>query len=276
MKIKHTLAALSVAALTVAGTGFAADDATNAPTDLAVASTSAPASDAWQFGVTVPLWAPQINGNVTVQGRQQDVNINFSQLREHLDASFALAVEARKGKFGMFGDVGYMKFSADGMVSGAQASSELKFLVADAGVSYLLLKTGTEHPFVLEGTLGVRYWYTSTDLSVHGPFGFTPLFSGSKTMDLVDPVIGLRGSQYLTQKLHLDFAGDIGGFGISDNQAELDWAATGAATYDFARWFSLSAGYKALGVDASNGSGFGKNGVNLTFHGVLIAAKFTF
>jgi hypothetical protein len=169
-----------------------------------------------------------------------------------------------------------MKFSADGMVSGAQASSELKFFVADAGVSYLLVKTGVEHPFVFEGTLGVRYWYTSTDVSARGPLGFTPLFSGSKTLDVVDPVIGLRGSQYLTQKLHLDFAGDIGGFGISDSQTDLDWAATGVATYDFAKWFNLSAGYKALGLDASKGSGFGKNGVNLTFHGVLIAAKFTF
>jgi hypothetical protein len=54
-------------------------------------------------------------------------------------------------------------------------------------------------------------------------------------------MIGLRGSQYLTSKLHLDFAGDIGGFGISDNQAELDWSATGMATYDFVKWFSLSA-----------------------------------
>jgi hypothetical protein len=43
-----------------------------------MASATVPTADAWQFGVTVPLWAPQINGNVTVQGRQQDVNVNFT------------------------------------------------------------------------------------------------------------------------------------------------------------------------------------------------------
>ena len=256
----HNLAALSVALLTTAGCGFAADGQ----------------QDQWQFGVTVPLWAPQIDGNVTVQGHQTDTHISFDQLKDHLDASFALAVEARKGKFGIFGDVGYMKFSADGSAApGVRGNLELKFLVADAGVSYLLLKQGEEHPFLLEGTLGVRYWYTATDLSLHGPGGGT-LYSGSSTKVLVDPVLGLRGSQYLTQKFHLDFSGDIGGFGISDNQADLDWSAVGALTYDFAKWFSLSAGYKALGVDASHGSGPGKNGANLTFHGVLLAAKFTF
>jgi len=169
-----------------------------------------------------------------------------------------------------------MKFSANGLTpAGNQASMDLKFLVADAGMSYQLIKTGTEHPFVLEGTLGVRYWYTALDSTVNPP-GQAFIFQGSSTKDLVDPVIGLRGSQYLTQKLHVDFAGDIGGFGMSDSQADLDWSAVGAASYDFAKWFTLSAGYKALGVDQSTGSGASKNGVNLTFHGVMVAAKFKF
>ncbi len=50
--------------------------------------------DSWQFGVTVPLWAPQINGNATIRGRQQDVNVNFSELKDHLDTSLALALTA--------------------------------------------------------------------------------------------------------------------------------------------------------------------------------------
>ena len=95
-------------------------------------------------------------------------------------------------------------------------------------------------------------------------------------MDIEDPVIGLRASKFLTRKLHLDFAGDVGGFGMSDNQAELDWSATGVVTYDFAKWFSLSAGYKALALDASKGSGSSKNGVDLIFNGLLVAAEFKF
>jgi len=40
--------------------------------------------------------------------------------------------------------------------------------------------------------------------------------------DLLDPIIGLRGSKFFTPKLHLDMAGDIGGFGISDHTSTLD------------------------------------------------------
>lgn len=141
-------------------------------------------------------------------------------------------------------------------------------------MSYLFLNTGGEHPFVLGGTAGIRYWYTDTSLTFRGPLGIIVL-NGGQTMDLAQPVLGLRGSQYLTRKLHLDFSGDFGGFDIN-NDTDWTWSATGVATYDFCKWFSLSAGYKALALDESNGSGAGKNGVNLIFNGVLIAAQIKF
>ena len=255
MKMKHTLAALSVAALTMAGTGLAADGQ----------------EDKWQFGATIPLWAPQVNGNVTVRGHQQNVDVSFNQLKDHLDASFALGLQARTEKFGFFADVGYMKFSG----GNGGLSDDLKFLVADGGVLYRLLKTGEERPFILEATAGLRFWGTKNEITLRDSGG-SILFSGSKNRDLEDPIIGLRATKYLTQKLHLDFAGDVGGFGISDNQAELDWSATGLVTYDFAKWFSLSAGYKALALNASDGSGRRENGVDLIFNGALLTAKFKF
>ena len=254
MKPKHTLAALSVAALTLAGTGFAADGQ----------------DDSWHFGVSVPLWAPQINGNATVRGHQQDVDVSFSQLKDHLDASFALGLDAHKGKFGLYGDVGYMKFS----VGSGGVSDDLKFVVADGGMSYQLVKTGEERPFILAATAGVRFWGTWNKLTLRGPGG-NLLFSGSGNQTLVDPVIGLRGSQYLARKLHLDFAGDFGGFDIS-NDTDWTWSASGVVTYDFLKWLSLSAGYRALALDESNGSGTSKNGVNLIFNGAVIVVRFQF
>ncbi len=255
MKTKHILAALSVAALTMAGTVFAADGQ----------------EDPWQFGVTVPLWAPRIDGNVTVKGHQEDVGISFSELKDHLDASFALGLEARKEKFGFSSGLGYMKFSAG---SGG-VDDELKVLIVDAVGFYQLVKTGEQHPFVLEATAGIRYWGFWNDITVKGPAG-TVLFNGTFDKNLWDPIIGLRGSQFFTPKLHLDFAGDVGGFGISDNQSDLDWSATGLVSYDFAKWFTLSGGYRALALDVSRGSGSNEKGVDLIFNGALITAKFKF
>src|SRR5258706_11178946 len=86
-------------------TAVRADDSTTAPaaTSTAAAPVAAPAMDStaadpdgWKFDVTLPLWAPQINGNATVCGRHQDVNVNFSELKDHLDTVLALAAEMHK------------------------------------------------------------------------------------------------------------------------------------------------------------------------------------
>ncbi len=48
----------------------------------------------------------------------------------------------------------------------------------------------------------------------------------------------------------------------------------GALTYDFCKYFSLSAGYKAVALDESDGGGKKENGVNLIFNGVLVSLNF--
>lgn len=279
---------ISTAVFSGAALPALADDTTNAPatdnsmaapstsTAVAIAENPPPDEAPWQFGVSVPLWAPGISGDATVLGHQQNVDIDFSQLKDHLDASFSLALSAQKGKFGLFGNVGYMKFSADKFAAGGVANVHvgLKFLVSNMGVSYLLVKTDGDHPFVLAGTAGVRYWYADTTIVVTGPLGNT-IFDGSKIMDLWDPVIGLRGSQYFTRKFHLDMQGDIGGFDLN-NSTDFTWSAAGVLTYDFCKWFSLSAGYQAVALDESNGSGASKNGLNLIFNGALITATVKF
>jgi hypothetical protein len=272
---------LAAAALAAATPPARAQDATGGsptptPATTPMAATVAvPGEDPWQFGVTVPLWAPRVDGNFTVFGRQENVSIPFSKLKDHLDASFSLALNAQKGRFGMFGNVGYMKFSGGfNDKAGGNFSADLKFLIANAGVSYLLVKTGEEHPFTLAATAGLRYWYASTDLDHHDAFGHRD-FHGYVNWNVWDPVLGLRASQYFTQKLHLDVAGDGGGFNIN-NDTDWTWSASGMLTYDFCRYFTASAGYQALALDESNGSGASKNGVNLIFNGVAALLTFKF
>jgi hypothetical protein len=279
---------LTITALALAGATFStrAADTNNVP--ASDASATAPAADssasdalkpamdedAWQFGLSVPLWAPKIDGNATVRGHQENVSVSFNTLREHLNTIFSLAVDARKGKFDFYGDVGYMRFSASQSFADGHIKSwaGLKFLVADAGAGYTLIKTGSEHPFILEGTAGVRYWYVSMPVTFSDDAGDT-LFAGSKTWNLVDPVLGLRGSQYFTRKFHLDFAADGGGFDIS-HQTDWTWSAMGMLTYDFCKWFSLSAGYKALAIDELDNKGNGNNGLNVIFDGALVTLNF--
>lgn len=276
---QHNLLATAITcALAVTATTMHADDMNLTPATASTNPALAPVetnSDAWKFAVTLPLWAPQINGTATALGRQTDVNVNFSELKDHLDASFSLALNAQKGKFGTFANVGYMKFSggnADAL--GGQTDWGLKFLVANAGLSYQLVRTESEHPFLLAGTAGVRFWYVSTDISHHDGFG-TRDFHGYNNMNLFDPVLGLRLSQYFTRKLHLDVAGDGGGFNLS-HDTDWTWSVSGVLAYDFTKWFTLSAGYQALALNESEGSGTNKKGVDIIFSGVTAGLTFKF
>jgi len=288
---QYLLAAALTCALAAATAAKADDSATTSTTATAPApATSTTAADSfkpamsddeWQFGLTVPLWAPQVDGNVTVAGRRQNVNVSFNDLRQHLDAVFSAAVEAHKGKYSFYGDVGYMKFSVsqsavgpDGHVH-VNAWAGLKFLYSDAAMGYQLIKTESDHPFILEGTAGVRYWYASLPVTFSDGLGNLQ-FAGSKTWNLVDPVLGFRGSQYFTPKFHFDFKGDGGGFDLS-HSTDWTWSAMGELSYDFNKYFTASAGYQALALDESENGNRGKsNGVNLIFNGVLVELAFRF
>lgn len=232
--------------------------------------------DRWRFGVTIPLWAPGIDGDVTARGRTADVDLSFDDLTDNLEASFSIGLEARRERFGFFGNVGYMAFESDErLAGGAESDAELKFLVADGGGFFRLIKTGEECPFILEALAGVRYWSVETDLKITAPGGGV-LVNAEPDHHLLDPIVGLRATKYLSRKWHLDFQGDVGGFEISNDTSDLTWSASGMVSYDFTRWFTLSGGYKALALDKESGSGARERGVDIVMHGVLLAAKFSF
>ena len=254
MKTQQKLAVLSTAlVMAMTATAFAAEEED---------------SDPWRFGVTVPLWAPAIDGDVTLRGQTKHVSISFQDLKDHLDASFAMGAQVRKEQFGFFGNVGYLKFDSEGGVNWT-----LKILIAEAGALVRVMKVGETRPFTLDATAGLRYWWVDNNLTLQTPIG---TLKNNPTYELYDPVLGLRASQYLLPKFHIDVGADVGGFGISANQAKVDWSATGVGTYDFFKWLSVSAGYKALGLDIHNGFGDQKKGLNITMHGLLVAATVKF
>jgi hypothetical protein len=265
------IAILGVLTLTSA---LAADTAaTSAMSTPSPTLAPAPNPDAWRGSIALPLWAPQINGDITAAGRSKNVDVSFNTLRNHLDASLGLAGSVGKDKFDIFGNFGYMKFTggnADPL--GGHTDWQLKFIVANAGVAYQLVKTESEHPFILAGTAGVRFWYTSVDLDYHD--ALNNRIHNYNNWNLFDPVLGLRSTKYLTDKLHLDVAGDGGGFNLS-HDTDWTWSAVGMLSYDFTKWFTLSGGYQALALnEASGGSGKNNNSINLIFNGVAVNLNF--
>lgn len=208
---------------------------------------------------------------------KSDSVIGFSDLADQLDASASVAVGARKGALGVFGSVGYLKFAADAdLPGGGVTEAESEFTVADLAVSYVVYKGDSERPLVLEVLGGARYIGLTNSIEIRNGAG-NLLFGRENTHDLIDPIIGFRGTKGLTDKLHLDFAADVGGFDLSESQSELHWSAISLLSYDFTDWFTLSGGYKILAVDASNDKvGARELGVDVKLSGAIISATFKF
>jgi hypothetical protein len=268
--------ALAPATLVAQNTVTNASTAPEAKPAKDLQSPAGPAEDKWRFSLVPLAWLPGIDGNVTVRGRTADVNVNFDQIFQHLDGAFMAYLEARKDKFGFYAQPTYVKLEGDGNAGPLQGSVTLKMWVVEAGGFYQLGKWGEEKPLELSVFAGMRYWSLDADVNINGTRGDLINLSGSTTLDLYDPLIGLKAQRYLTEKLSLVLRGDIGGFGASNSSSDFSWQALGLVGYDFSKHFAVFAGYRALALRKETGSGSGKHGVDLIFNGALLGFDFTF
>jgi len=68
-------------------------------------------SEPWQFTIAAPGWMAGMDGTIGVRGVNADIDIGFDEILQHLDMIFAARAEARKGPFGIYGEVIYIGLS---------------------------------------------------------------------------------------------------------------------------------------------------------------------
>ncbi len=263
------------------------------------------AQSGWEFRVTPYAWAPSVNGEVTVRGQTADIDMSFWDLFDsgssgaELDSLAALMgyVEARNGRWGIYGDVVWGKFDFSGdtvkqrnpianLNASARAKAGLNYdiTMAETGLAYEVARWGeTSSSTALDLLGGARYWNQELDLSLAvdasvdlGKLGLERSRSfavaRSGTLDWVDPFVGARVRHELTPGSELQLLGDIGGFGVG---SDLTWQLF--AGYGFAFWQSNLhglIGYRALAVDYSQGSGAKENNLDLILHGPVVGLSF--
>ena len=257
----------------------------------------------WMFNFTTYGWMSWLNGNVTLRGRDLDMNVGPKQLINALDWSdfpiWMSYAEARLGKLSLFNDVVYAKVadskafvtSRTGRFGIATASlaGDLRFSQTQAtvefGGAYEIWNSGGGQPVTtaLDVVAGARYWYQNmsvsadlaANLSINGPLGIvdldrtaTSVVAKSRSVDWVDPFVGLRLRYQGAPGQSFTLRGDVGGFGAGS-----DISLHGIATYDM-RLMTRSnyvvdayLGYKALYVDYSKGAGATKYEYDVLQHG---------
>jgi hypothetical protein len=158
--------------------------------------------------------------------------------------------EARNGRFFIGTDIAYAKLSTNvGTPFGIVASDidvDVTTFMGTAVAGYSIMETDTAR---LDLFAGARLWSVDVDFDVNN--GPALLFSASDGDTWVDPMIGSKFKVDLGSNFSIAGWGMIGGFGVS---SDFTWDVLGGVGYDVSDWFSMFAGYRAVGVDySSNG-----------------------
>jgi hypothetical protein len=159
------------------------------------------------------------------------------------------------------------------------ARTKMKFAVTDVGLGYRLGRwslPGRRRPLTLGVFAGARYTYLSNEVDAAvGVVGAARRAANVyEGVAWPDPLVGIRWSAPLHDRISLDFRGDIGGFGANADitwglvgtvRVWLPWTAFGSNPY-------LTAGYRAVAFERSNGA----TDVDMQLRGPLLGAGFTF
>jgi hypothetical protein len=99
-------------------------------------------TDHWYFNLGLPGWLAGVSGDIGLHGATSHVDVDFDQILRNIRGIATISLEARKGRFGVYGDFLYLSLSApatnDGLISKVQL--DLDQYLADAEVYYRILE----------------------------------------------------------------------------------------------------------------------------------------
>ncbi|MBW8636879.1 hypothetical protein K1W69_06740 [Hoeflea sp. WL0058] len=223
----------------------------------------------WSGQLAIYGWLPWMSGDAGINSLPPvSFSLDPSDILNALDMTIQATGDISYDRFGLFGDIVYMK------ISGSNATSVGPLVAsADLGVAMTVGTLAGAYEFYKDDTTslkalaGARYWSVDTTLSLALiPIGAT---SGSETISWWDPVVGLRGRKQLTDKIYVTATGLIGGFGVG---SEFMWDVFGGIGYEFNDHLAITAGWRGMGVDYSDGGDI----VDMTSQGPLIGVGFRF
>lgn len=199
------------------------------------------AEQEWRYTGTFYGWLPGVGTTVDTPLGEVEAEVEFSDILDKLDFAFLAALEARKGRLAIVGDLQYFDL-------GAQTSSDLAGIESveiDSKMAilggYALYDVSDNPGTRIELGGGLRYYDATFDTDVSG----TRPLSLSEEGNWADAVLSAR----VTQAFNEDWFGvvyaDVGGFGLGDS-SDLTWQAYVAAGYRLNESWSAVAGYRHL------------------------------
>src|ERR1051326_4689896 len=124
-------------------------------------------TEPWQFTIGVPGLMPSIDGTLGVRGVNANIDIGFDQILQHLDMLFAMRAEARKGPFGIYGEILYTGLSDVAEVPGLinNIHEQVDLTIVDVGLSWRLIN---QPRWFIDFAAGTHYSNVYERLTLNG------------------------------------------------------------------------------------------------------------
>ena len=221
-------------------------------------------SDTWEVDAApLYLWAAELDGRIAAGSKSVPVFLPFDEAADKLAGAFSLHLEARKGRWGAFGDINFLRLSTDAtfttpvVARPVEGTAQLDMTVFEAGGSYLIAPAAN---FSVIG--GLRTYTMSPRLEFTGTvLELTPVDSSRTAAGMFG---GFVYRPKLSEKWTFLSRADIGA------GEAVTWSATLGFAYRFKPWGGAMFGFRALGVDTGNaGAGTGELEYDVTHYGPM-------
>jgi hypothetical protein len=225
----------------------------------------------WKFRLTPYAWTPRTKMNLTVGPVSRSTTIDFVDIVPQLHFALAGHFEATWREWTGFLDLLYMSVGKSETQQGVSVSLGLQEGFFEFGGTYRLgpVSLGQAGRFAFEPLAGGRFIWVHESLG--GP---NQKVSGSA--DVIDPIVGGRITYLITDTLELWFRGDVGGFGISDNQTRLSYNLIAGVNWRVSDRWSAAAGWRYMNIDLKTGSGARTRNADVEMSGPFLAVTVSF
>jgi len=238
---------------------------------LSTVSGTAFAEDDWQFRATAYGWLTGLTGTVDTPQGELEAEVGFDEILEDLEIAFFGAIEARKGRWAVVGDVFYSDVTSEtptpfgNLYSRGEIGAETTLL--SGYVTYSIVDNA-ETRFEIGG--GVRHNNIDIDTLLVGQNG-TPDAVFGRSDDWADLLVAARVTQRLSERWTGTAFADIGGFGI-DGSSDLTWQVFGGANYSFNEKWSGLVGYRYQSIERE----LQNTDITVELYGPVIGVQYTF
>jgi hypothetical protein len=191
----------------------------------------------FSFGMTPYLWWVGAEGNADIGGGNNPVHASFGSMYDSMDPAYGIKFEMgpEPGPYKILFDSNYESISQDIRFGEFHAYHSM----FEGDFAWRLSQQG-----YLDALIGIR-WTELDSVATNDVLNTATASSRS----WADPIVGIRGTMPLFDKLYLDWRGDVGGFGVgSDFTGQLD----ASFRFQFSRMFGGIVGWRYVKVDYSS------------------------